>query len=65
MTDKRTKRRTYLFCFDSPVLSIAAAKDPQLLDDDSDRQGDLAPEDLLEGDGEVRVRSVIARLWGH
>ena len=59
------KRRIYLLCFDSSVLSIAAAKDPQPSDDYGNRQGDPAPIDLLEGDGEVRVRSVIMRWRVH
>ena len=65
MLDKRMKKRTYLFCFDSSVLSIAAAKDPQLLDNYGDRQGDPAPDDLLAVDGEVRVRSAIVRWRVH
>jgi hypothetical protein len=50
-----------LLHFNLSVLSIAVAKDPQLLDNSSDRQGDPAPDGLLEGDGEVRARSARVR----
>ena len=46
-------------------MSIAAAKEPQLPDNGSDRQGDPAPDDLLESDGKVRVRSIIVRWRVH
>ena len=65
MLDKRMKRRTYLFCFDLSVPSIAAAKDSQLPDNYDDLQGDLVPDDLLEGDGKVCVRSAIVRWRVH
>ena len=65
MLDKRIKRRNYLFFFDLSVSSIAVAKDPQLLDDDSDRQDDPAPDGLLEGDGEVRATSARVRQTEH
>ena len=58
---KRIKRRTYLFFFDLSVSSIAVTEDPQLPDDGGDRQGDPAPDGLLEGDGEVRERSARVR----
>ena len=59
------ERRTYLFCFDSSILSIAVAKDPELPDDKDNWQGNLAPDNLLEGDREVRVRSVRVRRRVH
>ena len=55
------ERRTYLFCFNSSVLSIAVAKDPQIPDDDSDRQVDPVPDSLLKGDGEIHARSARVR----
>ena len=65
MLDKRMKRRSYLFFFDLSVFSIAVAKDPQLPDDDGDRQGDPAPDGLLEGDDKVRARSARLRQRVH
>ena len=41
--------------------AVRGAKDPQLPDDGGDRQGDPAPDGLLEGDGEVRARSARVR----
>ena len=61
MLDKRTKRRIYLFCFDSSILSIAVAKGPKLPDDNGNRQGDPAQDNLLEDDGKVRVRRASVR----
>ena len=61
MLDKRIKRRHYLLFSDLSVSSIAVAEDPQLPDDGGDRQGDPAPDGLLEGDGEVRATSARVR----
>ena len=65
MLDERMKRRPHLFSFDSSVSSIAAAKDSQLPDDYGNRQGDQAPDDLLEGGGKVRVSSGRVRWRVH
>ena len=65
MLDERMKRRPHLFSFDSSVSSIAAAKDSQLPDDYGNRQGDPAPDDLLEGDGKGRVSSGRVRWRVH
>ena len=61
MLNKRTKRRTYLFLFDSSVFSITVAEDLQLPDNGGNRQGNPAPDGLLKGDGKVRTRSTRVR----
>ena len=65
MLDKRMKTRTYLFFFSLSVLSNAVVEDPQLPDNGGNRQGDPAPDGLLEGNGKVRVRSARMRQRVH
>ena len=55
MLDKR-KREEITFSFRFIRFVHRLAKDPQLSDDDGDRQGDPAPDGLLEGDGETARR---------